>query len=572
MASRLRHPAPRAYVSIVNGNAKATTRALGNSTRLRLLNIEEWDHAQAAREQEVLEDGNPAGLTRKGFAKDVAPRFIAKKFHLLNKQAKADAMPKTPKARPFTPKKPTAEATPKKPKAEAEPAPPITRWANARVTVPGAAAEHSFSAVFLRDICSCPRCVHQSTRQKLFVTADIPTQIEAVDVQSDAQSVKIRWSNDVPGYDGDHVTEIPLATLSNYVTKGNDLPSHDTTPRVLWDADMYQQRTQDFTYEAYMEDDTILLKALRQLESHGLLFVTDVPADEKSVKRLSKRIGPLKTTFYGKTWDVRSVPQAKNVAYTSQNLGFHMDLMYMKQPPHLQLLHCIRSSSAGGASLFTDSFKAAVDLRKNDIEAFEGLGKIKVDYHYDHKTDYYYQSRSVIELKRLGLKDAVISEYGRQAHISVSFNPRDSSVSPIDVIDAVSWSPPFQAPFRLESGVKDVGTSYGGDYYLSRKVDHWHDAARKFNELIHRPEAIYERLMKPGECVIFDNRRVLHARKAFEVGDMGKERWLRGAYIDKDPFMSKLKILNERYGAAVEEVELKEKQEQDAYFEMQREA
>jgi len=76
---------------------------------------------------------------------------------------------------------------------------------------------------------------------------------------------------------------------------------------------------------------------------------------------------------------------------------------------------------------------------------------------------------------------------------------------------------------------------------------HWHPAARKFNKIIHREENIHERMMKPGECVLFDNRRVLHARKAFEVADAGKERWLRGAYLDKDPFMSKLRVLTHRF-------------------------
>jgi gamma-butyrobetaine dioxygenase len=82
---------------------------------------------------------------------------------------------------------------------------------------------------------------------------------------------------------------------------------------------------------------------------------------------------------------------------------------------------------------------------------------------------------------------------------------------------------------------------------METNLRHWHGAAKKFNDIIHRPENIHERMMKPGECVIFDNRRVLHARKAFEVADAGKERWLRGAYLDKDPFMSKLRVLAHRF-------------------------
>ena len=115
-------------------------------------------------------------------------------------------------------------------------------------------------------------------------------------------------------------------------------------------------------------------------------------------------------------------------------------------------------------------------------------------------------------------------------------------------MDCVSWSPPFQAPFSLRTVPQPNNTDNTSSTLLSKKVDKWHDAAKEFSSLIHRPEAIYERLMGPGECVIFDNRRVLHARRAFETGDMGKERWLRGAYLDRDPFVSKMRVLGKKFG------------------------
>ena len=45
--------------------------------------------------------------------------------------------------------------------------------------------------------------------------------------------------------------------------------------------------------------------------------------------------------------------------------------------------------------------------------------------------------------------------------------------------------------------------------------------------------------------MIFDNRRVLHARRAFDATK--GERWLKGAYVDDDVFFSKLRVLQERY-------------------------
>ena len=76
-----------------------------------------------------------------------------------------------------------------------------------------------------------------------------------------------------------------------------------------------------------------LAEALQLLWRDGLVFVDGVPESEASVSQIVNRIGPLMNTFYGPTWDVRSVPDAKNVAYTAKYLGFHMDLLYMREPP-----------------------------------------------------------------------------------------------------------------------------------------------------------------------------------------------------------------------------------------------
>ncbi|KJX95253.1 hypothetical protein TI39_contig4125g00002 [Zymoseptoria brevis] len=407
--------------------------------------------------------------------------------------------------------------------------------------------EHPFNPILLRDLCSCPLCIDQSTRQKLFYSADIPADIQVTETYVRHGHFRFRWSVDAPGYGNDHVSSIPIEALKRLVRTGMlDRAAPELPTRQYWTAETFDQETSDFSFDTYMKDDKALLKALRQLYTYGLMFVSGVPDDETSVEQLAARIGPLKTTFYGRTWDVRSVPDAKNVAYTAQNLGFHMDLMYMKQPPHLQLLHCIRSSSAGGASLFTDSFKAVEDLARTDLDSMATLSKVHIDYHYDHPgSQYYHRRRPVIEQRPL--------QRGRRTWPTYEALQRDPGVpddgtkteaallEPMDFVASVAWSPPFQAPPRLQGFSPAIPVS--APQLLSHRYNGWHEAARKFNQLIHRPKGIYERLMKPGECVIFDNRRVLHARSAFEVGDVGKERWLRGAYIDEDPFLSKLHVM-----------------------------
>lgn len=407
---------------------------------------------------------------------------------------------------------------------------------------------HTYSPLLLRDLCECPRCVDPSTKQKLFSTADIPKDIHADEVTETESSISFSWMHDVPGYELDHTTELSLDVLRSLVSTGAITTPVQPKPRIFWKASMFNQLA-DIDYDAYMQDDAVLYQALQQLHKYGLLFVSNVPESENSVSTLGERIGPIKNTFYGYTWDVRSVPEAKNVAYTSQDLGFHMDLLYMQQPPHLQLLHCIRSSAKGGASLFTDSFRAARDLLRADFQAFSDLAALDTMFHYHHPSSHLYQQlRTVLEMKPLKLRGNTLRNVATFAKAWESHGIRGQP-DYMSLLSSVAWSPPFQGPFGRyrklvkPSDAKDLPYLAG----VNARLEKWHAAAQQFSALVHEPRGIYERLMRPGECVIFDNRRVLHARKAFEPGDAGSERWLRGAYLDKDPYESKMDVLRRRF-------------------------
>lgn len=419
----------------------------------------------------------------------------------------------------------------------------------------------ALSPILLRDLDESPRSIDPSTRQKLFLTTDIPPTISSRGISYGTEGVTFHWNNGLASSeDGDPTFtswESLRALVSTGTTEAATSRLDDLPRRAVWTAEEFTSATEDISYEQYMSSDATLLAALNQLHTHGLLFLTDVPDSEDSVSRMAERIGPLKNTFYGNTWDVRSVPDAKNVAYTSQDLGFHMDLLYMEQPPHLQLLHCIRSSASGGASLFTDAFRSVTTLFEQHIHWAKTLASFPVKFHYKHESSHVYnQRRQVIDFKLSGpggKLDRIESTLQAASH--GTWKDDGGTVCIADLINNVSWSPPFQAPFSSVTSGKLYDIDILGDapglyqdsqtmlQRLNRGVEVWYSAASEFNKLIHRPEGVHERMMKPGECVIFDNRRVLHARRAFEVGDAGKERWLRGAYVDKDPYLSKMSVL-----------------------------
>ena len=183
-----------------------------------------------------------------------------------------------------------------------------------RVVLPVDGKDQAFSAILLRDLCQCPACIHQSTRQKLYSTADIPRDLQARSIapnQSMTGVVDIHWENDVPGFDSEHTTSLDIRSLQG-ICKDGATPSpfqSSLAIQTLWDAQSC--KLPDFDHDAYMRDDATLYNAIVQLRTHGLVFITNVPKSEKSVSTIAERIGPVKNTFYGYTWDGESSVEAK---------------------------------------------------------------------------------------------------------------------------------------------------------------------------------------------------------------------------------------------------------------------
>lgn len=96
---------------------------------------------------------------------------------------------------------------------------------------------------------------------------------------------------------------------------------------ILWDEQIMKEKVLWLDYDEYMNTPEGLLKAVKHLQDYGLFFLKNVLVKDQEVATAAERIGHLRHTFYGRTWDVKSIPNAKNVAYTNLNLGLHMDLL-----------------------------------------------------------------------------------------------------------------------------------------------------------------------------------------------------------------------------------------------------
>ncbi|PFH63391.1 hypothetical protein XA68_12355 [Ophiocordyceps unilateralis] len=364
----------------------------------------------------------------------------------------------------------------------------------------------------IRDNCVCPSCRDADSGNKLFNSSQIPADISIESARATDDGIWVKFINDTAGHGETLVTwDTVEVALRRRGSREGFFPRRPSilgqTGMLCWDRPTLEGVVRAVDYETYMsgaDDDAALWDVIIDLCRLGIVFVRGVPLELDAVEAVATRIANLRETLYGRVFDVRAgggQETASNVAYTSRALHLHQDLLYLDPPPMIQVLHCLDNSCPGGDSIFADAERIGRLLWPfvRVSERLAPLANRPVDYHYrgadhrhpPHRQHYYHASRPVL------------------AH------------EPLTGFTRVSWSPPFQAPSQL----------------ADQQLQHWIRAAGFFESLISDAESVYRVRLQPGDCVLFDNRRVLHGRDAFDL--TSGQRWLRGTYIAAEDFLSR---------------------------------
>jgi len=169
----------------------------------------------------------------------------------------------------------------------------------------------------------------------------------------------------------------------------------------------------------------------------------------------------------------------------------------------------LRNKVKGGESIFVDSYKVAEEMWESHRELWQALVDVPVGFHYQNDSRHYRYTHPTFEVTP--------STSGHAAADSHTLN-QDT----MPRLTAVNYSPPFQSPLPLYPTLS------------TEKQTQFYKALQLFSELTLQERFRYERTLVEGECVIFDNRRVLHSRRGFEWSQeedkKGAEvkRWLKG--------------------------------------------
>ncbi|MBT3331957.1 MAG: gamma-butyrobetaine dioxygenase, partial [Rhodospirillaceae bacterium] len=283
-----------------------------------------------------------------------------------------------------------------------------------------------------------------------------------------------------------------------WLRHGGRPPNLSTLPQT-WGAELTEGMPR-FDFTALLSRDDVLLDWLEALRQTGLTYVTDAPTTEGTVCDLARRIGNIRETNFGSVFEVVALAESISNAYTAVELPLHVDLPAREYQPGLQFLHCLSNQTSGGNSLYCDGLHLAKVLRAEDPAAFTTLVRTPVLFRY-HDQDCDYQNIApVIELAPGG------------GIRNIRFNPAVMTTADC----AASKFREFQRAYRC------------------------------FLRLTRRPDLQAETRMQPGEIAVFDNRRVLHGRRAFAA--QSGRRHLQGAYVEWEDVDSRVRVLRRYLG------------------------
>ncbi len=345
--------------------------------------------------------------------------------------------------------------------------------------------QHYFNYHWLRD--NCPSSFNAATRERSFDIFHLATAPTAETANVDGDALVIAWK------DEGHITRFPLTWLEEFSSAKSRKDPADL-PRKAWYGDHYPNVPR-FSQPDLVTNTETRKAWIEAMLVDGFVILTDMPDTDAALTETVNLMGAVRPTFFGDYFDVKTYINPTNTAYTSAALELHTDTPAEEFAPGIQFLHCRANSVAGGQSLYADGVAVANDFRARDPEGFKLLSEVSVPFYCEHDTYDMRSRQTVIEL----------DQHGEVSGLTISQHMLDIIDLPQDMLD---------------------------DYY---------PAFCRFGRMLQEDKYMMRFLMKAGECMVFDNHRIVHGREAYSA--TSGERYLRGTYADRAEMRSTYRAL-----------------------------
>jgi gamma-butyrobetaine dioxygenase len=333
-----------------------------------------------------------------------------------------------------------------------------------------------------------PAAFHKQTQERTFDLSQVSDDLRPLSVEALTDAIQVKWpARKEP-------SRIDAEWLRAH-RPGARRPDPADIPPLLWRGMGDLKSVPRHSGVDILGRDDALLRWMEDAVRTGLTIVDGLAGGPEAGIAIAERAGFLRRTNFGTTFEVVSKPDPNNLAYTAQALPLHTDLANQEVPPGYQFLHCIANEAEGGGSVFCDGFAVAEDLRARDTEAVRVLSETEIPFRF-HDRDTDIRGRfPVVVCDRQGR----VRELRFNAHL-------------VDIVD-------------LDG---ETLTAFYAAY-------------ARFMRMLRDPGYACRLRLSAGEMVVFDNRRVLHGREAFNPGT--GYRFLNGCYVDRGEFLSRIREL-----------------------------
>ena len=336
----------------------------------------------------------------------------------------------------------------------------------------------NFHALWLRERLSGDDFVDKNNLQRLYEPSLLDDNLTINEYKINNNFLEISFSDGSNG-------KININELYEEINSIDVIPN-----KKIWSS---SDKLQIFDNNQIQENKKYLIKMLKSFYEYGYVIIENTKPEENEVINFAEKLGPVRTTNWGKLFNVVSKPNPNDLAYTALELKSHSDNPYRKPVPGIQLLHCIANESVGGDSSLVDGYSVTEFLKKNHKKFYKILTETSVNFKFTDVDVILENKSKLIELDDNGLFK------------QINFSSR------LDYVPNLRFE-------DLEI------------FYQARKYMY---------ELCNSDQFKIKFRLSAGMIAMFDNLRTLHGRTKFDPNT--GFRHLQGCYIDHDATEGKLR-------------------------------
>ena len=348
--------------------------------------------------------------------------------------------------------------------------------------------KHEIHPFWLRERVSENQFLDEKTQQRLFDPTTLNVEIEINKVKINENNLEINFN------DGVH-SILNIEKIANEFIKIDNIK--DIITKIKWDHSL--KTIKNFNYFEGFSESKEMYDLLVSFYKYGFAIIKNVPTENNFIVKFANSIGSVRRTNFGEHFNVKSKPNPNDLAYTSLPLAPHTDNPYRNPVPCIQILHCIINEVSGGYSTLVDGYTVTEDLKKENLDFYKILSKIKVRFKFIDK-------------------DVVLEDWSELIKLDEQNNFKQ-----------VRFSPRLDYVPILEKEELDL-------YYKSRK---------KLSDLYNSEKYRIEFKLEEKDLLMMDNHRLLHGRTKYDVSE--GNRFLQGCYLDFDSTEGKLRHLKRKF-------------------------